>query len=154
MGNQLTKWQGGFWDPFNLLRSVQGEMNRVFDRSLISRAEKRITGRFSSPSVEVKEGKHDISVRADIPGIKKEDLHVSINGDLLTLKGQRKQAEEKKEKGYFYSERFYGAFERTLKLPSPVKAEKAKAAYKDGVLKLDLPKDKNAKPRRINLKLE
>jgi HSP20 family protein len=107
-----------------------------------------------APEVDVKDEKDQIVVRADIPGVKKEDLAISVREDVLTLKGERKEEQEKKGKDYFYSERFYGAFSRTIGLPAAVKADNVKATYKDGVLEIRLPKDENAKPHEVKVQIQ
>ncbi len=77
-----------------------------------------------------------------------------MKDDLLTLKGERKEAQEKKDKDYYYSERFEGSFVRTIELPAGVKASDVKAAYKDGVLEITLPKDENARPREVKVQIQ
>jgi HSP20 family protein len=106
------------------------------------------------PDVDVKDEKERIVVKADIPGIKKEDLSISVKEDLLTIRGERKEAQEKKEKGYTYSERFEGSFVRTVGLPATVRASEVKASYKDGVLEITLPKDENAKPKEVKVQIQ
>jgi HSP20 family protein len=95
-------------------------------------------------------------LRADLPGLKKEEFSISVEGSQLTLKGERKQEKESgnPEKGYYYSERTYGTFLRSFEFPTEIQAEKVKAAYKDGVLEVTLPKSENAKPKQINVEVK
>ncbi len=93
-------------------------------------------------------------VKAEVPGIKKEDLEISILGNQLTIKGERKKEEEVKEKGYYYSERSYGALSRTVEIPKEVQADKVRATFKDGILEVRLPITEEAKRKEIKVKVE
>jgi HSP20 family protein len=104
-----------------------------------------------SPSIEVVDTKNDVKVLAEIPGIKKEDIQVSVDGDLLTIKGEKKQTIETKENGVLRSERVYGNFYRALTLSKTVDASNIKATYQNGVLELTLPKIEEAKPKQISI---
>jgi len=106
------------------------------------------------PAIEVYEEKDDVVVKAEVPGMKKEDLEINLSGDTLTIKGEKKQEEEVKQKGYYYSERSYGSFHRTIDLPKEVQTEKAKATFKDGVLEVRLPKTEDAKRKEVKVKVE
>ena len=103
-----------------------------------------------SPSIEVIDAKNDVRVLAEIPGLNKEDIHVSVDGNLLTVKGEKKQAADK-ENGVVRSERVYGNFYRALTLPKTVDAGNIKATYQNGVLELTLPKIEEAKPKQISI---
>lgn len=105
----------------------------------------------AAPHVDIVDRDEDVLVRAEVPGVKKEDLEVTISGNLLTIKGEAKR-EEKEEKGdYYRAETVHGEFSRTLTLPATVDESKAKAALKDGVLELTLPKTEQAKRRTIKI---
>lgn len=106
------------------------------------------------PKVEVFERKQEIVLRAELPGVKSEDLEVRVLDDAVTLKGEVKQVTEEKPEGYFRSERRYGAFLRTVTLPAEVMAGEAKANYQDGVLELVLPKKRaeENKGHRVEIK--
>lgn len=149
--NLIRKNRDEGWEPFDIVSDIQNEMNRVFNRSL---THKDGWARTFEPTVEVHEEPDHYELRADLPGMKKEDFSISAQANTLTLKGERKQEKESKEKGYFYSERFYGSFSRTLEFPTEIQAEKVKASYKDGVLELTLPKSENAKPKLINVEVK
>ncbi len=105
-----------------------------------------------SPRVDVKETKNDYIVTADLPGLKKEDIKISVNDNVLTIKGERKVEKTEDEKDYYYHERLYGNFSRSFTLPNEVKAEEIQANYKDGVLDIKLPKTEKVKPREIEIK--
>lgn len=154
---QIVPWRKrDAWQPFRELESLQSEMNKLFDLSL-GRWPERTTGLMEgawSPAVDVYDSKDNIMVKADIPGIKKEDIDVSVHGDILTIKGEKKQETETKEKGFIKTERFYGSFNRAVALPVEVDASKVKASYKGGVLELVLPKKEEAKPKQIKVEIE
>lgn len=108
---------------------------------------------FWSPALDVKEGKDAFTVKADLPGLKQEDLTVTVLGTTLTIEGQRKQeTEDKAEDGQYHRiERTYGTFQRVLELPAEVQAEAVKATYRDGVLTLTIPKQEAAKPKAVKV---
>jgi len=105
------------------------------------------------PTVDMEEDDSEIRVTAEMPGLEKEDFKVEVLGDRLIIRGEKKAEREKREAGYFYSERSYGSFSRSLQLPAEVEVEKAKAEYKNGVLKLRLPKSETAKAKQIKVSL-
>ena len=139
------------WDPFDLFTDLQDEMNRAFGRTLSRRD--AWTPAYQ-PNVDVKEHEDKFILQADLPGIRKEDLDISVLGNQLTLKGERKHEEDKKDKDFHYSERSYGAFARTIQFSSEIDAAKVQAAYKDGVLEITLPKSESAKPKQITVNVK
>jgi len=104
------------------------------------------------PAVDISETGKEIIVNAEIPGMDAKDIDISINGRLLTIKGERKQEQEEKGENYHRIERRYGSFSRSLELPVDVNADKVKATYKEGVLKLNLPKAKEQSVKKIEVK--
>jgi HSP20 family protein len=108
----------------------------------------------TAPSVDVYEEKDDIIVKAELPGMDKNDIEVNISDSQLTLKGEKKKEEKVEEENYYRCERSYGAFFRTLELPSTVQADKIKASFKNGVLEVRLPKTEEAKSKEIKIKVE
>jgi HSP20 family protein len=126
-------------------RDMERFVNDLFGRGVV---------RFSdewTPLVDVEEGKDEVIVRAEVPGMTKEDISVTLQDNVLTLRGEKKQ--EKKEKGATFHrvERSYGSFVRSFTLPTLVQADKVKAAYKDGVLTINLPKAEEVKPKEISI---
>jgi HSP20 family protein len=103
----------------------------------------------SAPAVEVSDTKDAVVVKAQVPGISKENIQVSITDDVLTLKGEMKEEETKEEKNYYRREFHYGAFSRSVALPTAVQADKATAQMKDGVLHITIPKSDKAKGKEI-----
>jgi HSP20 family protein len=104
-----------------------------------------------TPAFDVYEDKDNVYVRAELPGMKKEDIELSLHNGSLSISGERKGEENLKEAEVYRSERFFGRFQRTITLPTPVAAEKIKAHYKDGILNVTLPKAEEAKPKHINV---
>ena len=104
------------------------------------------------PVVDISEDENAITVRAEVPGCKAEDIDISVQGNILTISGEKKHEEQKKGKGYYYAERSYGSFRRDLNLPSEVDPARINAAYKDGVLNITLTKSEKAKPVKIKVK--
>ena len=107
-----------------------------------------------SPRLDMHEEKDALVVRAELPGIKKEDLDVSLDGDMLTIKAEKKEEEVAEEATYHTTERRFGYYSRSVSLPVHVDADKVAAAFKDGILEIKLPKTEEAKPRHIEVKLE
>ncbi len=145
-----------WWDPFADLERIQSEMNRMFNLSLAQQGSRNaglLEGAWS-PAVDIHDSKHNILVKADIPGLTKDDIEVTVQGDVLIIKGEKKQDKEIKEKNYVRTERFYGSFQRSIRLPSEVKVDKVEATYKNGVLELVLPKSEKAKPKQIKLDIK
>jgi HSP20 family protein len=99
--------------------------------------------------VDIHEGDKEITLKAELPGIKKEDVHIDVNDGVITLRGERKFEKEDKKENYHRIERSYGSFHRSFTLPSTVDVEKIKAKYKDGILEATLPKTEEAKPKSI-----
>ena len=151
------------WRPFMGLTRWDREMDRMMDDFLGRRmrswwpswslrgaeAEEMI-----GPAVDVFEEKDDIVVKAELPGMNKEDVEVNLSDHSLTIKGQKKKEEEVEEENYYSCERSYGSFLRTLELPADVHSDKVKASFKNGVLEIRLPKTEEAKRKEIQVKVE
>ena len=137
------------WTPFDRLTTLRDEMNRLFDFSWPSRD----TGLFSgwSPPLDVYDDKENFVVTCELPGMKKEQIDISLHDGMLTISGERKHEHENAEGEAFRSERYFGRFQRSVTLPALVDASKVKASYKDGVLTIELPKAEEAKPKHIDV---
>jgi HSP20 family protein len=129
------------WEPF--------EVNRLFDNFFARPAAR--TGRTWAPPVDMYETKDDVVLTLEVPGIREKDVAVSITGDLLSVKGERRFEEEVKEQQLLHVERAYGKFERLIQLPIPVQADRIKATYRDGVLEIRMPKAEEVKPKQIKV---
>jgi HSP20 family protein len=144
------------WRPTRDLLSIREEMNRLFDDFFTGWPERRrglLEGEWA-PSVNVAETDEDIVVTAELPGVKQDDVDITITNDVLTLKGEKKEEKEVQKKNYHRIERSYGSFQRSVSLPTGVQADKAKAKYKDGVLQITIPKVEEAKPKQIKINVE
>ena len=107
-----------------------------------------------SPVVDMYDDKDEIVVKAEIPGMKKEDINVTTTEDSITIKGEMKKEEEVKEDEYYYSERSFGSFSRTLRLPSKIKSNKVDAKFDNGLLEIHMPKAEDAKPKEVKISLK
>lgn len=144
------------WRPRNDFLSVRSEMNRLFDNFFTGWPEPReglLEGKWT-PSIDVAETDDKITVTAELPGIDQKEVDIAIADDVLTLKGEKKEEKEVKEKNYHRIERSYGSFQRSVRLPAGVKADEAKAAYKDGILTITVPKIEEVKPKQIKIDVE
>jgi HSP20 family protein len=143
------------YDPFRELRSLQDEMNRLFMTNLPrTLSEEEMASGGWTPSVDIYESENEIVLEAELPGMNREDFEVSIENNVITLKGERHF--EKKEEGdnYHRVERSYGSFTRSFSLPRTVSAEETKADFKNGILRVSLPKKEEARARRIEGTIE
>jgi HSP20 family protein len=141
------------WEPFRDLMSLREAMDRLFEESFVRpRAGWPAPAGLETLAVDMYETADAIVIKSAIPGVKPEDLDISITGDTLTIKGQTKAEEEVKEEHYIRRERRYGALHRSVSIPVPVVADKAEAEFKDGVLTLTLPKAEEVKPKAIKVK--
>ena len=153
----LIRWNArrDVWDPFENLADIREEMNRLFDRSFLRRGDggAGLQGTEFAPAIDVAEEKDGFVVRADLPGLKKEDVSVTIQDNCLTIRGEKKHEEETKEANYYHRERVQGTFSRRIELPTAVDAKRVEASFKDGVLQVRLPKSEEAKPKQIDVKV-
>jgi HSP20 family protein len=140
------------WEPFHNLNDIQGEMNRLFD-SFFGRPSAVAAERMWAPLTDMYESKDDLFVTFELPGVREKDVNVSITGDMLTVKGERRFERDLQEEGYHRLERVYGKFERSIPLPIAVQPEKVKATYRDGVLEIRLPKVEEVKPKEIKIEV-
>ncbi len=145
---QLTRWE-----PFRDLISLREAMDRLFEDSVVrprgGALAPRVTG---SLAVDMYETDEDVVVKASVPGVDPDDLDISVTGDTLTIRGESKAEEHVEEENYVYRERRYGAFSRSIAIPTSVEADNAEADFEDGVLTLRLPKAEEAKPKAIKVK--
>jgi HSP20 family protein len=142
------------WKPFGELSPFRGEMERLWDKFFGERPFARAFTDEWLPSVDISETKDSFVVKAELPGLEAKDVNVSISGDLLIVKGEKKKEEEEKDEHHYCSERYYGSFQRVFRLPTGVQADKIKATFDKGVLKLTLPKAEEAKKKEIEIKVK
>ncbi|HLE21981.1 MAG TPA: Hsp20/alpha crystallin family protein, partial [Vicinamibacteria bacterium] len=105
-----------------------------------------------APRIDVYEKGDNIIIDAEIPGLKKEDIEVTVENQMLTLRGEKKETKEVKRDGFYQSERFYGKFQRAVALPAAVDESKIEATYKDGILTVTMPKSEEARAKHIAIK--
>ena len=139
------------WDPFSDIIQFRDEVGRWFD-ALDKKSQGQKTAVWA-PDVDIKETDKEIQIKADLPGMKKEDINISVDEDQLVIKGERREEEEKIDKDYVRIERSYGSFYRSFKIGVPVKSDQIKASYKEGVLELVLPKAEVKKPKKVEIEL-
>ncbi len=148
------------WNPRRELATLSGQMDRLFDEffgrpfGMLSWPRQMAAWAGVMPRVDVYETDSEIVAKAELPGVKKEDVEVTVDEGALILKGETKHDEEVKEEDYYRCERSYGAFERTVPLPAEVKAEEVKAKFADGVLEIRMPKVQETKPKGTKVKIE
>lgn len=140
------------WDPFREMMSLRDMMNRVFDESFSRQLGS--SEDWNLPSVDMYQTDKDLVVKAVLPGLKPEDIQISITGDVLTLRGETKQEQEVKEANYHLHERRFGSFSRSLPLPVTVVTDKAHAEFENGILTLVLPKSEEDRPKTITVKVK
>lgn len=146
--------------PYRELPIVRSEMGRLFDDIFSSfptfyseRRRDLLEGEWL-PKVDVAETDKDIIVTAELPGVKQEDVTITVVDDILTIKGEKKEEKEIKKEDYCSIERSYGTFQRSISLPNSVMADKAKATHKDGIFTITIPKSETAKPKEIRVSVE
>jgi HSP20 family protein len=142
------------WRPFGELSSFRKEMDRLWDRFGGETSLSKTFGDVWSPSVDISETKDNFVVKVELPGLETNDVNVSISGDILTIKGQKKTEEEEKDEHFHCVERYSGSFQRVFQLPSGVKADQIEANFDKGVLNVTLPKVEEAKKKEIEIKVK
>lgn len=140
------------WRPFDELVSLRDAMDRLFEDSFIRpRLGWIAPSSAASLAIDMYETANDVVVKAALPGVKPEEVEVTITGNTLTISGESKEENEIKEKDYIRQERRYGSFTRTVTLPDGLKADKAEAVFENGVLTLKVPKSDESKPKTIKI---
>ncbi len=140
------------WEPFSDLMTLRDAMDRLFEESFVRPGRLLAGPAGATMPVDIYQEDGNVVVKAQVPGVKPEDIDISIVGDTLTIKGETKQEKEVKEENVIRRERRFGAFSRTLPLPTPVDSSKADARYENGILTLTLPVAEAARPKRIEVK--
>jgi HSP20 family protein len=152
----LTRWQRpelSVWPGFGRLSNLREEIDRLFDAPLaeLARTSSLLSG--WTPALDLHEDKDTVVVKVEVPGMKKEDIEVSLHDGTLSISGERKSDQSFETAEVYRAERFFGRFQRTIALPAAVAADQIKAQYKDGVLTITLPKAEEAKPKQINVQV-
>ncbi len=155
MAFELTTWKPSReLTPFREFERMRRDMDRLWESFFeggVRRRSEEEGGWY--PSLDVAETKNEFVVKAEVPGMEPKDIDISLSDGTLTIKGEKKHEKEEKEEGYHLVERSYGAFTRSIQLPSEVHREKISASYKNGVLKIVLPKSEEAKKKEVKIKV-
>jgi HSP20 family protein len=140
------------WDPIRELDSLQGDMNRLFDRFFEGgRTANGSTARRWIPAMDLVETEDHLVLRGDLPGMTEDDVDIEIKDNVLTVSGERKSESEDKREGYHRVERSFGSFSRSLTLPQGIDPERVDAKFENGVLEVQIPKPAEAKPTRVQI---
>jgi len=142
------------WDPFEDVSTFPQQMDRLFSQYFgrAGRGEEALAPGAWTPAVDIYETDEKMVIKAELPGLKKEDIDIEVRDNTLTLKGERKFEQETQEKNYHRVERSYGSFQRSFLLPSTIRQEAIEATFKDGILEISLPKAEEAKPKKLEIK--
>jgi HSP20 family protein len=150
----ITRWQpfGGIkrWEPFAEIDTLQKEMNRLLDQLAPSGND---NGFSFLPSAEIDETDNEVHLKLEVPGVRADDLDIEVTNEAVTVRGERKSESKTEEKGGFRSEFYYGHFERTIPMPTPIEKDRVSAEYKDGLLCLTVPKAPKAGEEAIKVKV-
>ncbi|HVY55142.1 MAG TPA: Hsp20/alpha crystallin family protein [Thermodesulfobacteriota bacterium] len=138
------------WEPFRSFRPFYGDFDKWFEQ--VANSNTPAAGTWH-PAVDVYETEDSYVLKADLPGVSKEDIKIDVNNNTLTIKGEKKLEEKTEKDNYVRVERSYGSFSRTFALSDKVDSTNIKAAYKDGVLEVTLPKKEEAKPKEIKVEI-
>ncbi len=144
------------WDPFKELEEMEKRIATLFGRAPLRKdgdREESLTVAEWAPLVDIVEDDKEYLIKAELPEVKKEDIKVSVQDDVLSISGERQYEKEEKGKKYHRVERAYGSFMRSFTLPDDADGSKVSAEFKDGVLKVHLPKSEKAKPKSIEVKV-
>jgi HSP20 family protein len=140
------------WEPMRELDSLQSEMNRLFDGFFgAGRADNDVRAQRWIPAMDLVESEDHLVLRADLPGMSEDNIEIEIKDNVLTISGERKAEQERKEEGYYRVERAYGSFSRSLTLPERVSADQVSANFDKGVLEVRIPKPEERKPQRVHI---
>jgi len=137
------------WEPFRDLMAMQDRMTRLFDETLSRIWKEEVPRGAWSPPVDILERGNELILKVDLPEVSQSEIEIKVEGNTLIIQGERKFLKETPEENYIQIERRYGTFHRTFTIPSIIDQGNIKAAYKDGVLRIVLPKRKEAHPKQI-----
>lgn len=142
------------WKPFSEVSSLRKEMDNLWNNFLGETSFPRSFTKEWLPSVDISETDDQLRIKAELPGLDAKDVSVSISGDLLTIKGEKKKEEETKDEHFHSSERYYGSFQRSFRLPANIKTDEVDATFKKGILQLTLRKTEESRKKEIEIKVK
>jgi HSP20 family protein len=140
------------WDPFRELSSIQSELNRLFGRTYGVEGDEELRAAAWVPPVDVAETQDRFVITTELPGLRSDDVEISVENSVLRIRGERRFYEQKREDDFHRIERRFGAFARSITLPSSADPEGIHASFDAGVLTIEVPKKEEAKPRKIQVK--
>ena len=149
MPNNLTRWE-----PAREMLTLREAMDRLFNDAFTRPLSMMREGgsAWSSPAIDMYQTDNEVVVKAALPGLKPDEVQIHVNNDILTIRGEMKHEDERKDQSWHIRERGWGAFERSVTLPSGVVADRANADFENGILTITLPKSEKAKPKTITIK--
>ncbi|OPY58806.1 MAG: 18 kDa heat shock protein [Pelotomaculum sp. PtaU1.Bin035] len=143
------------WDPFRDLVGLQSSINKLFDDNFrFLKAPEATLAQGGAFPVDIKDTPDTVQIKAELPGINKEDIKISFADNILTIRGERKKEEKEEGANFIRVERSYGSFSRSFTVDVPVKQDMVKARYQDGILEITLPKEEVSKKKEVNIKIE
>jgi HSP20 family protein len=148
-----------FGQPDTSLARLRGEMDNLFDRFFrdpwgAGAWDSPLNAPAAAPRMDLAESENDVTVTMELPGVDPKAVQIDVVGDVLTVRGEKKQEKEERRRNVHYTERQYGSFQRTVQLPHYVDADKVDASYREGLLTITMPKKPGAQPKRITVKSE
>lgn len=141
------------WEPFDEMMSLRESMDRLFE-DFFSRRPRSAGPLVWQPAVEVFETDNEVVVKAELPGIDPKSVNVTVTPEGLSIKGEARAEHEEKGRNYYRRELRYGAFQRTIPLPSEVRSEDTKASFRHGILEVKIPKTERVRPRTVKVEVE
>jgi len=142
------------WKPFDELTTLRKEMDSLWDRFFPETPfHERLVTHEWLPTIDLTETKDKLVVKAELPGLEAKDVELTLTEDILTIRGEKKEEKKEKDEHRFFVERYYGSFERKIKLPTLVKTGEIDATFKKGILTISLPKSEEAKKKEIKIKV-
>jgi HSP20 family protein len=146
---ELTTWPADLWN-------MQQEINRMFHKFFHGGVQDDGSYALSywTPAVDIAEHENEYIVKCELPGVNKDDVKITLESNILTIRGEKKQEQEAMKENYHRVERTYGSFQRSFTLPTSVRSDKIDATFKDGILSVTLPKAEEAKPKQIEVKMK
>ena len=140
------------WEPMRDMVTLRDAMDRLFDEAFTRPWGSDGQTTLGMPAVDMYQTDDDVVVKMAVPGMKPDDVQISVTGDMITIKGETREESDNQEKAYHIREQRWGSFERTLRLPTAVRSDKAQAEFESGILKITLPKAEDVKPKTITVK--
>jgi HSP20 family protein len=139
------------WDPVREMVSLRDVVGSLLQESFVRPGALMADGGLATLPLDVSEDENEFIIKASLPGVRPEDVQITVHGETVTIRGELKAEEERKEEQHHLRERRYGVFQRTVRLSSAVRSDQARADFENGVLTLTLPKSEEAKPKQIKI---